>query len=821
MLKKISLISCLVLMLSPGFAQLDDMEDINFPLNSSVVVDGFQSLDLIANVLQKYPNLSLEIVGHTDSIGSTGYNQRLSMKRAESVKAYLVGKGVAEAQLSTRGDGISRNYDNANREGRFQNRRVDLFLYEEVGGSKRKVSYPRLIELLAGGGDKAQMAAVVQESNGEVMAKLSDLEKQIKALEGRLDSAVAQAASSASKAVDQKMSSVSMSKNLGGYSGVSVAVGVDDESDFLGRAEGLYFKELSDNFGLQLQGEMLHRRFSNEAQFDGALVYQYNNFKTAFAGSYRYVSADNFESARLGQAALMGDYLFENGKIGAFATTPFADGDVIASGQPAGLSSAFVQETYVTVPEQYGLNFGVNIGERFNLAGFFAAVDTELDDAEDTAAGLDLSYQVKDNLKWYLDVQFNNHTMGNDADYQYTTGLTLGSWANMQYGRAAEGLTPVDIPRVRYEIQQRIERRGNNLPVVVLAPSQTNVAAGTVTLDASQSFDPDGDAVTFSWVQTEGEPVDLSSNSTAIVNFTGVAGNSYAFEVTVTDPLGSSALGRTRIVMEAAPPPEPDDAVITTFFISPATIDLGEFASLNWSTEYAETVMISGIGQVSASGTLLVSPDETTEYTLTATNPTSQATQTATLTVNQPVVVPDPEPSISFFNAAPATITEGEFTTLSWAAIDAETVTISGLGQVAAQGSLILSPDETTEYVLTATNPQGTATQAVTVTVEPIVITPNEAPIANAGPDQIFTSATRVTLDGSASSDPDGDPFTYQWIQTSGLPVQLDGATTANPTFTATQGEYSFRLVVTDDKGESDSDEVRVVIVSFKNGQNR
>jgi hypothetical protein len=81
------------------------------------------------------------------------------------------------------------------------------------------------------------------------------------------------------------------------------------------------------------------------------------------------------------------------------------------------------------------------------------------------------------------------------------------------------------------------------------------------------------------------------------------------------------------------------------------------------------------------------------------------------------------------------------------------------------------------------------------------VRTGNDAPIADAGPDQIGVPAGQVVLDGSASFDPDGDPITYQWTQVAGNSVALSGANTSRATFTAGEGQsYSFRLTVKDDK---------------------
>ena len=80
----------------------------------------------------------------------------------------------------------------------------------------------------------------------------------------------------------------------------------------------------------------------------------------------------------------------------------------------------------------------------------------------------------------------------------------------------------------------------------------------------------------------------------------------------------------------------------------------------------------------------------------------------------------------------------------------------------------------------------------------------NDPPVADAGPDQINVAAGLITLDGSGSYDPDGDPITYQWSQISGPTVSITGANTVQASFTSAEAQtYVFRLVVTDDKGAS------------------
>ena len=88
--------------------------------------------DLVGKV--KGVNLEVIIaVGHTDSVGSEAYNQRLSVRRAEAVKAYLVSKGIERNRIYTEGKGEKQPVaDNRTAEGRAKNRRVEV----EVVGTR-------------------------------------------------------------------------------------------------------------------------------------------------------------------------------------------------------------------------------------------------------------------------------------------------------------------------------------------------------------------------------------------------------------------------------------------------------------------------------------------------------------------------------------------------------------------------------------------------------------------------------------------------------------------------------------------------------------
>lgn len=109
------------------------LRGINFDFDKSNIKKEFAPvLDEAAQILKDNPNIKVTIEGHTDSIGTDAYNQKLSERRARAVKQYLVSRGVEAGRLDTVGKGekepIAENTKNGkdNPEGRAMNRRAEL-----------------------------------------------------------------------------------------------------------------------------------------------------------------------------------------------------------------------------------------------------------------------------------------------------------------------------------------------------------------------------------------------------------------------------------------------------------------------------------------------------------------------------------------------------------------------------------------------------------------------------------------------------------------------------------------------------------------------
>jgi outer membrane protein OmpA-like peptidoglycan-associated protein len=105
-------------------------EKVLFAFNSADLGPNSQgSLNKLTEVLQRYPDTNIEIIGHTDDKGSDAYNQTLSEKRANSVSTFLKGRGISSARITTLGKGETdpkvANDSDANR---AENRRVEFVI---------------------------------------------------------------------------------------------------------------------------------------------------------------------------------------------------------------------------------------------------------------------------------------------------------------------------------------------------------------------------------------------------------------------------------------------------------------------------------------------------------------------------------------------------------------------------------------------------------------------------------------------------------------------------------------------------------------------
>ena len=115
---------------SDGALKLNVPGSISFGTGSSTVTPSMlPTLDKIASTLNEYPDTTVAVTGHTDSLGSTESNQELSRRRAAAVADYLSQRGVKRDRLLVEGRGeLEPVADNTSETGRAQNRRVEMVI---------------------------------------------------------------------------------------------------------------------------------------------------------------------------------------------------------------------------------------------------------------------------------------------------------------------------------------------------------------------------------------------------------------------------------------------------------------------------------------------------------------------------------------------------------------------------------------------------------------------------------------------------------------------------------------------------------------------
>jgi hypothetical protein len=727
--------------MNTGGQTKDDWEEINFEFNSSILSDGYPSLLRLADVLSQHRDYKVKITGHTDYVGSASYNDKLALRRAEAVKAFLVKYGASADQITTSGDGKrAPEVDNRTKEGRFMNRRVVLEVRDAQGKLIKEGGINDVLPALLQEFMKKQEECCAQilkrlDKLDDILAAMKNLQGENAKLEGELNDlrnqhnmlrdqvaglpkplSEQQTTTIATGAANNAMEEAQRRNKKFTTVGVNIGptFGPSRGGDFTVSGRAQFFSPFggSGMNAVQAQGEYMYYPGRQEGQFDVGLIHRWGAVQAGGFGSFKWLdfSRQYQQGGSLGQGAFLLDYVFGSGRLGVFVTRGFKNYAVLNSVQLA--PGAFLQ-TFARVVNQQGVNFLFGVWGNAYLSGDLAYLKMH-EGKRDARPGanLKLVQPISEHVAFTAEGSYNTTLTSSPGSGQIVVGLEVGNYIHPKDYGSTTSPVPMDVPRVRYEIGTR--RVGSSPPVADAGPPQIGVPAGLITLNGSGSYDPLGETLTYLWTQIGGPQVTLTNANTPVATFTAAAGQSYSFRLTVRNTDNLTGAASTSVSTQA-----PAQIRILQFSANPASIQGGQVSTLTWVVENATTVSISpGIGSVDAhSGSTAVTPNATTTYTLTATGPTGTVNSSVTVVVG---AITAGNPQILRFEANPVSIAPGQSSTLSWATSGASTVTISGLGTEPVNGSASVTPAATTTYTLTATSADGkSVTAPVTVIVAP------------------------------------------------------------------------------------------------------
>jgi pimeloyl-ACP methyl ester carboxylesterase len=367
----------------------------------------------------------------------------------------------------------------------------------------------------------------------------------------------------------------------------------------------------------------------------------------------------------------------------------------------------------------------------------------------------------------------------------------------------------------------------NQVPVANAGADQTVNEGTTVTLDGSASTDADNDALTYLWTAPTG--ITLSSNTADKPSFTApevTTDTQFTFSLVVNDGTTSS---------------NADQVVVTVKQVNKTPV---ANAGSDQTVNEGSTVALDGSASTDADNDALTyqwtAPTGINLSSNTADKPTFTAPEVATDTQYTFSLVVNDGTASSTADQVIITVKQVNNAPVANAGVDQSvnegaTVTLDGSASSDDDNdALFYHWTAPTEIILssnTADKPTFTAPEVATdtqytfslivndgtesSTADQVIVTVkqvNKIPIANAGTAQTVTRETNVTLDGSLSTDPDGDKIFYKWEAPTG--ITLNSVTDAKPTFIAlqvtTETTFTFTLSVND--GIADSDKSTVVI---------
>ncbi|HRD97351.1 MAG TPA: PKD domain-containing protein [Rubrivivax sp.] len=377
----------------------------------------------------------------------------------------------------------------------------------------------------------------------------------------------------------------------------------------------------------------------------------------------------------------------------------------------------------------------------------------------------------------------------------------------------------------------------NVAPTAQAGAAQSTLAGRAVTLDGSGSTDANNDALTYAWTLTgkpEGSLAKLDAPNVVKPMFLADVAGTYTASLVVSDGALSSTPS------------------LTTITVSVANAAPVASAGVNQSVIVGNRVMLSGAASSDANGdslsyawTLVTRPAGSSASLSDAATvganftPDVAGTYVAALVVNDGKI--NSSESRTTITAALANVAPVASAGSAQNAVIGGAVVLDGSGSTDANGDPLtyawtlssrpagstatltspgtvkpgFTPDVAGSFVATLVVSDGKLSSApATVTVTATAAATNVAPVAQAGAAQNAVLGARVTLDGSGSSDANGDALSYAWTlsaKPAGSKASLTGATTATPSFVADQvGSYVSSLIVSDGRLSSTARTVTV-----------
>ncbi|MFT3675248.1 MAG: PKD domain-containing protein [Chitinophagaceae bacterium] len=424
-----------------------------------------------------------------------------------------------------------------------------------------------------------------------------------------------------------------------------------------------------------------------------------------------------------------------------------------------------------------------------------------------------------------------------------TSALSSTSTANITVSNLVQGtytyrLTVTDNASATSSatVTVTVNAATNQAPVANAGSNATiTLPVNSASLNGSASTDPDGTIAGYLWQQVSGPSTStLSSTSTASISVSNLIQGTYTYRLTVTDNAGATASATVTVTVNAAANQAPVANAGTNVTItlpansaglngSASTDPDGTIASYLWQQvngPSASTLSSTSTANITVSNLV----QGTYTYRLTVTdNAGATASATVTVTVNAapnqvPVANAGADQSITLpvstanLNGSASTDPDGTIASYLWQQVSGPSTSVLSSTTTANITVSNLVQGVYTYRLTVRDNNNATSTDLVRVTVNSPT---NQTPVADAGTNQaIRLPVNTASLNGSASSDPDGSIASYQWTQLSGPAASVfSSATAANTTVSSLQqGVYTYQLTVTDNAGATATDIVTVTV---------